>query len=137
MLPMYNLFVVEDQLVIRTAYQKIIDREPDLVICGEASSGEEALALLEHLKPDIILLDLSLPGISGTMLIRIFRQLYPNLPILVISGQGEDLYQELILKVGASGYIDKLNVVSSLVETIRHIIFNHVCLSKAHTASEA
>lgn len=121
---MYNIFVIEDQLVIRSAYQKIIDREPDLVICGEAASGEEALDLLEYLEPDIILLDLSMPGLSGTVLLRMLRGLYPTLPILVISGQDERIYQGLTLEAGANGYIDKLNVVPSLVETIRQIIFS-------------
>lgn len=124
MLQMYNIFVIEDQLVIRSAYQKIIDREPDLVICGEAASGEEALDLLEYLEPDIILLDLSMPGLSGTVLLRMLRGLYPTLPILVISGQDERIYQGLTLEAGANGYIDKLNVVPSLVETIRQIIFS-------------
>lgn len=121
---MYNIFIIEDQLVIRAAYQKIIDREPDLVICGEAASGEEALDLLELVEPDIILMDLSMPGVSGTLLIRMLRRLYPTLPILVISGQDELIYQGLTLKAGASGYIDKLNVVPSLVETIRQLILS-------------
>lgn len=133
---MYNIFVIEDQLVIRAAYQKIIDREPDLKICGEAASGEEALELLGFVEPDIILMDLSMPGVSGTLLIRILRQLYPDLPILVISGQDEHVYQGLILKAGASGYIDKLKVVPSLVETIRQIVLNHVYPSKVHALSE-
>ena len=132
MLQMYNIFVIEDQLVIRTAYQKIIDREPDLTICGEAASGEEALDLLKVLEPDIILLDLSMPGLSGTVLIRMLRGLYPLLPILVISGQDEHIYHGLTFKAGANGYIDKLNVVPSLVETIRHLLLSYAYPHKTH-----
>lgn len=119
---MYNIFIIEDQEIIRAVYQEIIDREPDLRICGEAATGDEALALLQKVNADIILLDLSLPDVNSLLLLKILRDRYPVLPILVISGQDRFAYQGITLRTGATGYLDKLNVVPDLIETVRHLI---------------
>lgn len=132
---MYNIFIIEDQEIIRTAYQEIIDREPDLRICGEAETGDEALTLLQKVKADIILLDLSLPDVNSLLLLKILRDRYPVLPILVVSGQDKFAYQGLTLRTGATGYLDKLNVVPDLVETVRQLILSTTYRqkSKAHS----
>ncbi|MEZ4864859.1 MAG: response regulator transcription factor [Caldilineaceae bacterium] len=118
----YQLFVIEDQPAIRAVYRHYIARESNLQIVGEAMTGKEALRLLQEHKPDIILLDLSLPDTSGLELLKILKQLYPQIPVLVVSGQDETIYGPLALKAGASGYVEKSHVIGVLPQAISKIV---------------
>jgi DNA-binding NarL/FixJ family response regulator len=105
-----RLFLVEDHPVVRKGYVAFIRRERDLEICGEATSAEEALELLPTANADAVVLDVSLPGgMSGIDLLRELKRLYPDLPILVVSGNEEAVYGELVVGLGAWGYVMKGN----------------------------
>lgn len=119
---MYKILIVEDQQAIRVAYQRIIEREPDLSICAEAKSGDEALAIHSEIQPDVIILDLSMPGMKGMSLLRSLKQRYPKLPIIVVSGHGEMVYAQLAMNAGASGFVNKSNVALVLVEAIQQVL---------------
>lgn len=119
---MYKILLVEDQQAIRVAYHRIIEREPNLSICAEVKSGDEALAIDSNIHPDVIILDLSKPGMKGMGLLRLLKQRYPKLPIIVVSGHGELVYAQLALKAGASGFVNKSNVALVLVEAIEQVL---------------
>ncbi|MCC6169591.1 MAG: response regulator transcription factor [Caldilineaceae bacterium] len=108
---MARIFIVEDHPVVRRGYVSFLSREPGIVICGEAESAQTALAKLPAAKPDVVVLDVSLPGeMNGIDLLRELRRLYPKLPILVVSGNEEAVYGGLVMKLGAWGYVMKGNV---------------------------
>lgn len=119
---MYKILVVENQPIIRSVYQKIIARESELYIWNEVQSGEEALAVLFNELPDIVILDLSLPGMSGMTLLHELQERYPSLPVLVFSGMDEFIYAPLVLKAGASGYVDKSYVAQVFVDAIWQVL---------------
>jgi DNA-binding NarL/FixJ family response regulator len=105
-----RVFIVEDHPVVRRGYVAFIRREPGLEICGEAASAQEALDLLPNANADVAVIDVSLPGgMSGIDLLRELKKLYPKLPILVVSGNEEAVYGDLVVSLGAWGYIMKGN----------------------------
>ena len=116
----YKIFVVDDHPVMRLGYAALINREPDLVVCGEAGTAEEALEKITA--PDLIIVDISMEGMGGLELIRHLRAYQPALPVLVVSMHDELLYGERALRAGARGYIMKSEVDTTIVEAIRHIL---------------
>ena len=118
----YKLFIVEDHPIIRSAYVRMIQRQPDLEVCGEAENASQALELIPHTAPDLVLVDISLPGMNGIELLNQLKALHPDLPTLVISGHEEALYAQLALQAGAKGYLVKAGLAEVMISAIRHIL---------------
>jgi DNA-binding NarL/FixJ family response regulator len=104
---MKRVFVVEDHLIMRQVLSMLVQRMPSLELCGEAESAETALQAIPTSSPDIVLIDVSLPGMNGIELAGHIRAGQPNLPILFISGHDESVYAEQAYQVGAQGYTMK------------------------------
>lgn len=118
----YKIFIVEDHLVMRQAYKKYIERIPDMEICAEATSGTEAIQLIDTIDPDIVLLDISLPGKSGIEVLQHFKSVSPQLPVLIVSGHEENVYASAALQLGANGYMDKLGLAKYFEPAIRSVL---------------
>jgi DNA-binding NarL/FixJ family response regulator len=119
---MARIFIVEDHPVVRRGYVSFLSREPGIVICGEADSAQAALAQLPAAKADVVVLDVSLPGeMSGIDLLRDLKRLYPKLPVLVVSGNEEAVYGDLVVALGAWGYVMKGNV-DVFMQAVRDIV---------------
>lgn len=118
-----RIFIVEDHPSMRSAYTMVINAEPDLEICGEAESAEETLEILDDFNPDLLLVDISLPGMSGIDLLRELQNQKRNLASIVVSGHDDRTYIDQILKYGASAYVMKHQGPDVLLETIRQVIF--------------
>ena len=117
-----RVFIVEDHPVVRKGYVAFISREPGMEVCGEASSAQEALAALPSAKADVLVLDVSLPGsMNGIDLLRELKGIYPDLPILVVSGNEEAVYGELVVNLGACGYLMKGNA-EAFVQAVRAMV---------------
>jgi DNA-binding NarL/FixJ family response regulator len=128
----YQIYIVDDHPVIRDLYVQMIGRSSDLTVCGVAATAGEALSALATLQPNLVIVDVGLPDMSGLELLRRLREQTPELPILVISGQDEDLYyarQALLL--GAQGYLDKLNLAENLLKAIRHVLAGGIFVCKS------
>jgi len=108
--------------MIRQGYVSILGREPDITICGEAESAEEALGQISLVAPDIVVIDFSLPGMNGLELVKRLQKDYPELPTVVISGHNETIFIKGILAAGAKQYIVKDHAPQLLVATIRQVI---------------
>lgn len=119
---MSKIFIVEDHAVIRRGYISLIKRKPDLEICGEAISGEDALETIPAAAPDLVLIDVSLPGMSGIDLVRRLKAAQPNLATLIISGHEESLFVEGVLAAGAKGYIMKEQAPDLLLDAIDQVL---------------
>src|SRR5437879_4045241 len=104
-----GVLIVDDHQILRQGLIKLINQEKDLFVCGEAESAQQALDAIDSLKPDIILVDISLQGMNGIEFIKNVKARYPHLPMVVLSMHDESLYAERALRAGAFGYIMKKN----------------------------
>lgn len=119
---MYKVFIVEDHVAIRQSYILLLTRMGDFQVCGEATSAEEALTKIPEATPDIVLIDFSLPGMSGLDLVQQLQRQSPELPTVVISGHNENVFAHSVVAAGAASYLVKEEAPARLVETIYQIL---------------
>lgn len=129
-----RLLIVDDHPMMREGLAQLIHQESDLTVCGEAGSANEALNLVEKLKPHLVLVDISLPDKSGLELLRDLQALHPSLPMLVISMHDESLHAERALRAGARGYIMKQEGGGKMMEAIRQVLGGQVYVSNKMSA---
>lgn len=118
---MLRIAIVDDHEIVRTGFREMLAEEVDLDIAFEAASGEEALDLLRATACDLILLDLSLPGLSGVDVLRAVRQHHAALRVLVLSGFPEERYAVAMIRNGADGYLCKDCDRDELLRAIRTV----------------
>lgn len=106
----------------RYGIARLLEQEPDLIICGEADNAKDALAAICALKPQVVLADLTMPGGDGLEFIKDVRNLHPEAAVLVVSMHDETLYAERALRAGARGYVMKNEGGEKLVEAIRQVL---------------
>lgn len=119
---MINIVIADDHQLIREGVKKIIRSPRDMRIVGEAATIEETLSLIQRHLPDIVLLDLSLPGHDGLEGLAKVRGQFPDMPILVLSMYPEERFATRALKIGAAGYLTKAMAAEELITAIRKII---------------
>ncbi|MBV8900796.1 MAG: response regulator transcription factor [Verrucomicrobia bacterium] len=133
-LPTKRILIVDDHPMIREGLRTLISREPDLSVCGEAETAAEALKATAELNPDLVLVDIGLPGRNGLELIKDLRAFHPALPILVLSMHDELLWAERVLRAGARGYVMKRETGPVMVQAIRQVLANQLCVSEKISA---
>lgn len=116
-----RILLVDDHAVVRAGYQMLLEQSDKLEIIAEASSGEQASKLFTDKNPDIVVMDLSLPGISGLEAIRRIIQKDPNARILVFSMHEDTVFVDQALRAGARGYLTKSSAPKTLVKAIEEI----------------
>jgi DNA-binding NarL/FixJ family response regulator len=134
-----RILLVDDHPLVRESLKTIIQREPDLAVCGEAEDREQALELAAATEPEMALVDLTLKNSHGLELIKDLCNLWPKIRILVLSMQDEALYAERVIRAGAQGYISKQEVPAKILLAIRHILSGKIYWSEkaaAHVASK-
>jgi len=107
----------------------MIRREPDLAVCGEAEDAQAALQMIYALKPDILIVDISLHGPDGLDLLKSVRAKDPTLPVLILSMHDESIYAERSLRAGANGYIMKQEATENVLVALRRILNREVYVS--------
>lgn len=128
--PRKRVLIVDDHPVFRAGLAGLVGLEKDLMVCGEAQDGTQALAMLETLRPDLVLMDMSLPGKSGLELLKDFRALSPGTPVLMISMHDETLYAERVIRAGGRGYIMKQEGPERLIQGIRRVLSGGIFVSE-------
>lgn len=108
--------------MVRQGLQQILSEEQDMTVAGQASTGEELLALVRRGQGDVAVLDLSLPGMAGLDVLRELRHLAPRLPVLILSVHSADQYAARALRAGAAGYLTKESAPEELVQAIRRVV---------------
>jgi DNA-binding NarL/FixJ family response regulator len=127
---MHKIFIVDDHPAVRQNYLLLLEREPGMECCGEATSAGEALTKISETSPDIVVLDISLHGaMDGVTLLQQIRTDYADLAILVVSGHDEAVYAEKILRLGARGYVMKGDALA-FVKALRKVVAGGVYLSE-------
>ncbi|HEX8299881.1 MAG TPA: response regulator transcription factor [Rubricoccaceae bacterium] len=125
-----RIFIVEDHPVMREGYASLISHEPDLEVCGESATAEDAFSRIPALHPDIVVADLSLPGVNGIELIKRLVAFDACGAVLVVSAHDESLYAERALAAGARGYLMKHESAGNVVDAIRRVLAGHLYLSE-------
>ncbi|MFQ5961521.1 MAG: response regulator [Candidatus Methylomirabilales bacterium] len=125
-----KIFVVDDHPILRHGLTQLINQEADLGVCGEAEEAHDAVEAIRALRPDLIIVDISLKGIGGIELIKKIRVLDDTLPILVLSMHDESLYTERALRAGAKGYIMKQEAPDQVVRAIRRVLNGEIYVSE-------
>ena len=120
--------------MMREGLRTLISREHDLVVCGEAETAAQALDAVPSLKPDLVLVDIALPGPNGIELIKDICVLQHVVLILVISMHDESLYAERVLRAGARGYIMKQESGPTMLQAIRQVLAGRIYLSDKMSA---
>lgn len=130
---MISLLLVDDHEAIKRTFRRYLNKQPQLQVRAMIDSGEEALQWLAEQESadgaaDVVLVDLSLPGMNGIALIEALKARYPDLPCLVLSGYNEDRYVQRALDAGARGYIAK-DDVGALIAGIERVLEGEIFLS--------
>jgi DNA-binding NarL/FixJ family response regulator len=118
---MIRVLIADDHVVVRSGLKQLFELMGDIVVAGEASNGEETLEQLRQKEFDLILLDLTMPGLSGVNLIARIRALYEKVPVLVLSMHNELQIAKRVLQAGASGYVTKGSGQDTLMAAIRKV----------------
>jgi len=124
-----TVFIVDDHPIVRQGLALLINREPDLMVCGDAEEAASALRRIEELKPNLIVVDVSLNGPDGLDLLKEIRTRDADLPVLILSMLDESLYAERALRAGANGYIMKQEATDRVLVAIRRILDGEIYLS--------
>ena len=114
-----RVFVADDHAVLRDGLKVLVSAQPDMEIVGEAENGQATYEKAKELMPDVLLMDISMPGLSGVQATELLRRDCPVIKILVLTAYKDKGYLDRLLKVGASGFILKLSAAEDLIDAIR------------------
>lgn len=118
---MINVFLADDHMMFREGLKQIITREQDITIAGEAGNGQALIDCIASVNVDIIILDISMPGMTIFSVLDALERLVPDIPILVLSMHPEEQYAIRMMKAGVSGYLTKESAGEELIKAIRKI----------------
>ena len=124
-----TILLVDDHPIIRQGLRHLLEGEPEFKVVGEAGDGIEALLLVERLKPNILVVDMMMPGLNGLEVLRQIKHISPDTRTIVLSMQSADAYVIEALKNGAAGYVLKETGPSELVNAVREVIQGNQYLS--------
>jgi DNA-binding NarL/FixJ family response regulator len=127
---MKKILIVDDHPLMRKGLAMTLDSEPDLTVVSQLADAEEALSSLDKLEPDLAIVDISLPGMSGLELIKHMQALRPDLKTLVVSRHDEALYAERAIRAGARGYVMKLEAGKMIVKAVRRVLAGGIYVSE-------
>ena len=131
---MIRVLIADDHSIVRDGLKRILAATADLQVTGEAASGDAALALVKANDYDVVMLDMSMPGLSGLDLIKRLKVEKPKLRILVLSMHGEQQYAARALKAGAAGYLNKDSASDQLLGALRKIAGGGMHIGEAAAA---
>ncbi len=124
-----RILLVDDHPVLRKGLVRLIDSKDEFVVCGEASTAADAMALIRELEPHLAIVDIGLPGASGIELTKTIRAEFQKLPVLILSMHEEAFYATRALRAGAMGYIVKQDAIDNIAEALREALNGRCYLS--------
>ena len=124
-----KVLIVDDHPVVRDGLTSLINHESDLYVCGETGEARQALKLITELKPDVVIVDITLGDSDGIELTKDIKARYPRLPVIVLSMHDESIYAERVLHAGARAYLMKDAVSEKIITAIRTVLSGEVYVS--------
>jgi DNA-binding NarL/FixJ family response regulator len=128
--PKSRIMLVDDHPMLRHGIAELVNSEGDLEVCGEAGNMQDAFTLAGKLKPDLVIIDVSLNGNNGIELMKNLSNRYPSMPLLAYSMHDETIYAERALRAGAKGYVMKQASADVLLDAIQQVLKGKMYLSK-------
>jgi two-component system invasion response regulator UvrY len=119
---MINVLIADDHPVVRQGIRQIVAQSSDIAVMGEATTAQETKDQVTRLLPDIVLLDLTMPGSDGLQVLKDLKRERPQLPIIILTMHSEDQFAVRALKAGAAGYLTKESAPEELVGAIRRVM---------------
>jgi len=132
-----RIVLADDHATVRHGLKLLIDSQTDMAVVGEAADGDGVLQQAEALKPDIVVVDISMPGMNGLVATRALKRMQPDLAIVALTRHEDETYLEELLRAGASGYVLKQSAPSEFVRAIRAVAAGGVYLDPAMTSHVA
>jgi DNA-binding NarL/FixJ family response regulator len=114
-----RILLADDHLTVRHGLKLLIDSQPDMKVIAEASDGTSAVRRAQELRPDVIVMDISMPGMNGLVATRTLKRLQPTVAIVTLTRHGDDAYLQELLRAGVSGYVLKQSAPTELLQAIR------------------
>ena len=116
-----KVFLADDHLILREGIRSLLERVPEMEVVGEAGDGAEAVVKVEQLVPDVVLMDITMPGLNGLEATRQIKQRTPQVKVLILTMHETGQYLSQMLQAGASGYVVKTTASSELISAIRAV----------------
>jgi DNA-binding NarL/FixJ family response regulator len=125
-----RVYIVDDHAMFRDGLRQMINLESDLTVCGDAPDAVQAMAEIQQLQPDLVIVDISLAGSSGIDLVKSIKRDFEDTPVLVVSMHDESLYGERALRAGAMGYVMKSEPAKTVLAALRRVVRGEVHISE-------
>lgn len=116
-----KVLLADDHAVVRMGFRLLLETTDDIQVVAEAASGEEACSLSCEVLPDVVIMDISMPGIGGIGATKRLVEQHPEICILILSAHLDNIHPRLALRAGARGYLTKLSAAEVLISAIRHV----------------
>ena len=132
-----RILIADDHATVRQGLKLLIDSQIDMGVVGEAADGDGALRQAEALKPDVIVIDISMPGMNGLIATRTLKRAQPHVSIVALTRHEDETYLEELLRAGATGYVLKQSVPTEFLKAIRVVAAGGIYLDPAMTSRVA
>ena len=129
-----RILLADDHVTVRQGLKMLIDSQDDMTVVSEASDGTAAVEQARTLRPDVVVMDISMPGMNGLVATRTLKQIQPDSVIVILTRHGDDAYLQELLRAGADGYVLKQSAASELLQAIRATAVRGQYLDSALTA---
>ena len=129
-----RILLADDHVTVRQGLKMLIDSQEDMTVVSEASDGTAAVEQARTLHPDVVVMDISMPGMNGLVATRTLKQIQPDSVIVILTRHGDDAYLQELLRAGADGYVLKQSAASELLQAIRATAVRGQYLDSALTA---
>lgn len=126
-----NLVLADDHAMVRAGTRQLLERQPDIKVVGEAADGLEAVQLVRDLEPDLVVMDVRMPKMSGVEATRRIKEEHPDVAVLVLTAHDDDEYVFALLQAGANGYLLKTAEMEELIKAIRTVMAGQSSLDPA------
>ena len=132
-----RILLADDHAIVRQGLKLLIDNQPDMGVVGEATDGNDALSQAKALNPDLIVMDISMPGMNGLVATRTLKRILPAVAIVALTRHEDDTYLEELLRAGASGYVLKQSSPADFLRALRAVAAGGIYLDPAMTSRVA
>ena len=129
-----RILLADDHVTVRQGLKMLIDSQDDMTVVSEASDGTAAVEQARTLRPDVVVMDISMPGMNGLIATRTLKQIQPDSVVVILTRHGDDAYLQELLRAGADGYVLKQSAASELLQAIRATAVRGQYLDSALTA---